>query len=59
MHFLLPTKYYYQISQKKYHDGFFLLTKIHAYAEKGPKCSKIGGKLSVKLTAQMQDGFKN
>ena len=53
MHFLLPTKYYYQISQKKYHDGFFLLTKIHAYAEKGPKCSKIGGKLSVKLTAQM------
>ena len=37
---------------------FLLLTNIEVFAEKGPKCAKIGSKLSVKLTAQISDGFK-
>ena len=37
---------------------FLLLTNIHAFAEKSLKFAKIGSKLSVKLTAEISDGFK-
>ena len=53
--FLLPTAYHYEISQMKYHCSFLLLTNIHAFVGKGPKCTKIGSKLSIQLTAQISD----
>ena len=35
-----------------------MLNNVHAFAEICAKCLKIGSKLSVKLTAQISDGFK-
>ena len=42
----------------KHHYSFLLLTNIHAFAEKGPRCTKISSKLNVKLIAQISDSFK-
>ena len=39
--------------------SLLLLTNFHVFSEKCPKCQKIGSKLSVKLTAQISNGFKN
>ena len=44
--------------QTKCHYTFLLLTNIHTFIEKGPKCAKIGSKPSVQLTVQTSDSFK-
>ena len=47
------------MSQTKCHYSFLLLTNIHTFNEKGPKCAKIDRKPSVQLTVQISDGLKN
>ena len=37
---------------------FLLLTNIHTFNEKRPKCAKIANKPIAQLTAQISDGFK-
>ena len=44
--------------QTKCHYSFLLLTNIHTFIEKGPKCAKIVSKPSVQLTAQTSEGFR-